>query len=175
MASTVALVRCDSYDEKRVYDAVGRAFELLGGAERFVELGESIVLKPNLLVASTAEQHVTTHPSVFRAVAAHLHDEAAHLSWGDSPGFGRPEAVARKAGLSDAIEEMSQSFADKQNALFLGRGTFYPIAMEGALKLKEISYIHAEAYAAGELKHGPLRDDVGFGQTDLPPAIACDI
>src|SRR5690606_18149661 len=47
-------------------------------------------------------------------------------------------------------------FANKDHALFLGRGPHYPIAMEGALKLKEISYIHAEAYAAGELKHGPL-------------------
>jgi len=54
------------------------------------------------------------------------------------------------------IETISESFADKDHALFLGRGTMYPIAMEGALKLKEISYIHAEAYPAGELKHGPL-------------------
>ncbi|MCO4799525.1 MAG: SIS domain-containing protein, partial [Colwelliaceae bacterium] len=54
------------------------------------------------------------------------------------------------------IETIAQLFADKQHALFLGRGTMYPIAMEGALKLKEISYIHAEAYPAGELKHGPL-------------------
>jgi len=67
-----------------------------------------------------------------------------------------PRQVEVVLKLSDAIEEMAQSFADKQNALFLGRGTFYPIAMEGALKLKEISYIHAEAYPAGELKHGPL-------------------
>ena len=55
-----------------------------------------------------------------------------------------------------AIENMSESFIDKNNALFLGRGDQYPVAMEGALKLKEISYIHAEAYPAGELKHGPL-------------------
>jgi len=54
------------------------------------------------------------------------------------------------------IKEIAQLFADKQHALFLGRGTMYPIALEGALKLKEISYIHAEAYPAGELKHGPL-------------------
>ena len=51
---------------------------------------------------------------------------------------------------------MAEAFADKLHALFLGRGPFYPIALEGALKLKEISYIHAEAYPAGELKHGPL-------------------
>jgi glucosamine--fructose-6-phosphate aminotransferase (isomerizing) len=57
---------------------------------------------------------------------------------------------------NDAIKEMANAFAEKSHALFLGRGSFYPIAMEGALKLKEISYIHAEAYPAGELKHGPL-------------------
>lgn len=55
-----------------------------------------------------------------------------------------------------SIENMAESFIDKHNALFLGRGEQYPVAMEGALKLKEISYIHAEAYPAGELKHGPL-------------------
>ena len=67
-----------------------------------------------------------------------------------------PRQVEVVLELADSIKAMATSFADKQNALFLGRGTFYPIAMEGALKLKEISYIHAEAYAAGELKHGPL-------------------
>ena len=54
------------------------------------------------------------------------------------------------------IKELAERFADKHHALFLGRGALHPIAMEGALKLKEISYIHAEAYPAGELKHGPL-------------------
>ncbi len=58
--------------------------------------------------------------------------------------------------LNDRIADMSQAFAHKHHTLFLGRGSMYPIAMEGALKLKEISYIHAEAYPAGELKHGPL-------------------
>ena len=59
-------------------------------------------------------------------------------------------------GMNPAIEALAERFVDKQHALFLGRGIQYPIAMEGALKLKEISYIHAEAYPAGELKHGPL-------------------
>jgi glucosamine--fructose-6-phosphate aminotransferase (isomerizing) len=58
--------------------------------------------------------------------------------------------------MSDELKELANDFADKQHTLFLGRGPMWPIAMEGALKLKEISYIHAEAYAAGELKHGPL-------------------
>ncbi len=67
-----------------------------------------------------------------------------------------PRQVEVVLELSDAIRTMADAFADKQHALFLGRGAFYPIALEGALKLKEISYIHAEAYPAGELKHGPL-------------------
>jgi glucosamine--fructose-6-phosphate aminotransferase (isomerizing) len=58
--------------------------------------------------------------------------------------------------MSDELKELANNFADKEHTLFLGRGPMWPIAMEGALKLKEISYIHAEAYAAGELKHGPL-------------------
>ena len=70
--------------------------------------------------------------------------------------FSLPGNIEKVLKLDNAIELLSQRFADKHNALFLGRGTHYPIAMEGALKLKEISYIHAEAYPAGELKHGPL-------------------
>ncbi|MCX7106528.1 MAG: glutamine--fructose-6-phosphate transaminase (isomerizing) [Methylococcales bacterium] len=66
---------------------------------------------------------------------------------------GKIEAVLR---LDDEIKLLAEQFAEKEHALFLGRGSHYPIAMEGALKLKEISYIHAEAYPAGELKHGPL-------------------
>ncbi|WP_081195026.1 glutamine--fructose-6-phosphate transaminase (isomerizing) [Halomonas sp. BC1] len=82
---------------------------------------------------------------------------------------GRPEQPAILAALQELpalcqqvldldaqIEALSQAFAEKHHALFLGRGAHYPIALEGALKLKEISYIHAEAYPAGELKHGPL-------------------
>ena len=67
-----------------------------------------------------------------------------------------PVAVNKVLGLETEIKAWAQRFADKHHALFLGRGRHYPIAMEGALKLKEISYIHAEAYPAGELKHGPL-------------------
>ena len=67
-----------------------------------------------------------------------------------------PAKVDKVLETDPAIKRLAEDFADKQHALFLGRGLHYPIAMEGALKLKEISYIHAEAYAAGELKHGPL-------------------
>jgi glucosamine--fructose-6-phosphate aminotransferase (isomerizing) len=68
-----------------------------------------------------------------------------------------PGKVEHALTLSDQIKALAKEhFADKNNALFLGRGAQFPVAMEGALKLKEISYIHAEAYPAGELKHGPL-------------------
>lgn len=67
-----------------------------------------------------------------------------------------PGVIGEALTLEPAITRLAERFANKHHALFLGRGPHYPIAMEGALKLKEISYIHAEAYAAGELKHGPL-------------------
>jgi glucosamine--fructose-6-phosphate aminotransferase (isomerizing) len=67
-----------------------------------------------------------------------------------------PELLNEALGLDAEFKALAATFIDRNHALFLGRGSHYPIAMEGALKLKEISYIHAEAYAAGELKHGPL-------------------
>ncbi|MEA1062896.1 glutamine--fructose-6-phosphate transaminase (isomerizing) [Erwinia sp. HR93] len=67
-----------------------------------------------------------------------------------------PSRIEQMLSQDKLIETLAEDFSDKQHALFLGRGDQYPIALEGALKLKEISYIHAEAYAAGELKHGPL-------------------
>ena len=87
-------------------------------------------------------------------VNGHLTDdeEAAHLKAMRH----LPVAIAAVLALEPQIIAWSEEFARKENALFLGRGMHYPIALEGALKLKEISYIHAEAYPAGELKHGPL-------------------
>jgi glucosamine--fructose-6-phosphate aminotransferase (isomerizing) len=79
-------------------------------------------------------------------------DEASHLKAMRH----LPSAIASVLALEPQIIAWAEEFARKENALFLGRGMHYPIALEGALKLKEISYIHAEAYPAGELKHGPL-------------------
>jgi glucosamine--fructose-6-phosphate aminotransferase (isomerizing) len=70
--------------------------------------------------------------------------------------FSLPGKISEVLKLDAQVEILAERFAEKHHALFLGRGTHYPVAMEGALKLKEISYIHAEAYPAGELKHGPL-------------------
>ena len=67
-----------------------------------------------------------------------------------------PQVISEALALDEQIKLLSNDFSEKQHALFLGRGVQYPVAKEGALKLKEISYIHAEAYPAGELKHGPL-------------------
>ncbi|MEC4723245.1 glutamine--fructose-6-phosphate transaminase (isomerizing) [Noviherbaspirillum sp. CPCC 100848] len=87
-------------------------------------------------------------------VRGHLNDEqeAAHLKAMRH----LPVSIAAVLALEPQIIAWAEEFARKENALFLGRGLHYPIALEGALKLKEISYIHAEAYPAGELKHGPL-------------------
>jgi len=67
-----------------------------------------------------------------------------------------PPLLTEVLELNEEIASVARRFVEKTNALFLGRGVMYPVALEGALKLKEISYVHAEGYAAGELKHGPL-------------------
>lgn len=108
----VALVRCASYDSDEVAAAIRRGFALLGGAERFVSPGEQIVLKPNLLVPRTPNRAVTTHPSVFRAVADELQSAGAILTYGDSPGFGTTEAAARRAGIAAAAKSLSIPVAD---------------------------------------------------------------
>ncbi len=94
-----------------------------------------------LLVIALGRRH-----QIDDATEAHLVNELRSLS----------RKLEDALGLDEQIKQLSERFANKEHALFLGRGAHYPVAMEGALKLKEISYIHAEAYAAGELKHGPL-------------------
>ncbi len=120
--SAVALVRCASYERAEVDAAVGRGIDLLGGMERFAAPGETIVLKPNLLVARDASKAVTTHPSVFRAVARRFADAGASVGYGDSPGFGRPITVARRAGLAPIAEELGIELADFTR----GREVSYP-------------------------------------------------
>jgi len=86
------------------------------------------------------------HYGLDKSAQVHLIQQLKHL----------PIAIEEALALNDVVKKLAQSLVQKKNALFLGRGLCYPIALEGALKMKEISYIHAEAYAAGELKHGPL-------------------
>ncbi|RTL50121.1 MAG: glutamine--fructose-6-phosphate transaminase (isomerizing) [Rhodocyclaceae bacterium] len=114
---------------------------------------------PEIGVAST--KAFTTQLAALFLLALILAKQTKHLSKEDEARYldalrHLPVAVGKVLMLEPAIEAWAQRFAMKRHALFLGRGHHYPIALEGALKLKEISYIHAEAYPAGELKHGPL-------------------
>jgi len=114
---------------------------------------------PEIGVAST--KAFTTQLAALFLLAATLAKQAGRLSGAAEEEHlaalrHLPVAVGKVLALEPQIEAWAQHFAEKRHALFLGRGHHYPIALEGALKLKEVSYIHAEAYPAGELKHGPL-------------------
>lgn len=114
---------------------------------------------PEIGVAST--KAFTTQLAVLALLALVLAKQRGRLSADDESKHltalrHLPVAVGKTLGLEPEIAQWAQRFAEKHHALFLGRGHHYPIALEGALKLKELSYIHAEAYPAGELKHGPL-------------------
>lgn len=118
----VVLLRCEDYDRERVLDCVARGISLLGGVQRFVEPGERILLKPNLLVGKAPEKAVTTHPSVFHAVAKAFSYGGARLSYGDSPGFGRVSTVVKRAGLLEVAEALGLELADFSN----GRVVSFP-------------------------------------------------
>ena len=114
---------------------------------------------PEIGVAST--KAFTTQLAALFLLAVTLAKQAERLTPDEEVGYLRalrhlPVAVQKVLALEPEIKTWAKRFADKHHALFLGRGHHYPIALEGALKLKEISYIHAEGYPAGELKHGPL-------------------
>lgn len=111
-APRVAVIRCHSYDMPLVAEAVSRGLDLLGGASAFVRPGERILLKPNLLVASQAQDAVTTHPAVFRAVAEALSGAGATLSWGDSPAIGTGLGAGKRAGIAEVAAELGVEAAD---------------------------------------------------------------
>ena len=112
MKSKVALVRCSSYEPDEVRQAVSRGLDLIGGAGAFVKPDEKILLKVNLLVGDVPDKCVTTHPEVFRSVAALFSAEGAIIQYGDSPGHGAPHAVAKKAGIADVAEALHIELAD---------------------------------------------------------------
>ncbi len=115
MKSEVAIVSCNSYDPSAVLSAVERGVGLLGGASKFVQPNEKILLKLNWLSADPPEKCVTTHPSVFRAVAEVLLREGGQLSYGDSPGFQSPETAAKRTGAADVAEALHIPLADFHN------------------------------------------------------------
>lgn len=108
----VAIVRCDSYDYALVKIAVEKGINLIGGPNVFVEKGEKILLKPNLLSADSHEKCVTTHPSVFKAVAEVFKKAGAILSYGDSPAFQNTDIAAQKSGIAAVADELGVKLAN---------------------------------------------------------------
>ncbi len=121
MKSTVVLVRCESYEYQSVKKAVEKGISLLKGISQFVQAGEKILLKPNLLVGESPEKAVTTHPSVFKAVAEILIKTGVTVSYGDSPAIGKTSKAARKAGLAEVADDLNISSADFQT----GKDVFF--------------------------------------------------
>ncbi|MBM3138350.1 MAG: DUF362 domain-containing protein [Chloroflexi bacterium] len=119
-SSRVVLVRCENYQPETVQAAINKGLVLLGGAEKFAAKGESIVLKPNILSGEAPEKNISPHPEVFRAIVKAFKKTKAQLSYGDSPGFGSPEANAKRGGFSAVAEEEGVAWADFTNASDLG-------------------------------------------------------
>jgi len=112
MRTPVAVIKCDDYREEQVDSAVRRGVKLLGGIETFCKEGERVVLKPNLLIGDKPGKCVTTHPSVFQAVAKLFQEAGADLFYGDSPGAGKPERAAKGAGIKDVADKLGIPPAD---------------------------------------------------------------
>lgn len=111
----VALVTCRDYHPECVQTAVEKGLDLLGGAGMFFKAGETLLLKPNLLVPELPRKCVTTHPEVFRAVAKAFLDSGAKLTYGDSPAVGGMKRAARKAGISEVARNLGIEEADFKN------------------------------------------------------------
>ncbi len=111
----VAIIECSSYDPEIVFKAIEHGINLIGGVEQFARKGERILLKPNLLVAEHPKKCVTTHPSVFRAVARVFKETGAELKYGDSPAVGGTLRAAKKAGLQEVADELGIELADFKN------------------------------------------------------------
>lgn len=160
--SKVALIRCKSYGETEVKEAVERGLNLIGGAHDFVRSGEKILLKPNLLTGEPPEKCVTTYPTVFKAVGEILQAAGANISYGDSPGFGSPGAVARKAGIAQAAAELGIAMADFKNGeeIFFADGVQNKkftiakgvLASDGIVSLPKLK-THALTQMTGSIKN----------------------
>jgi uncharacterized protein (DUF362 family)/NAD-dependent dihydropyrimidine dehydrogenase PreA subunit len=110
--SKVALVRCETYEYSKVKNAVAKGINLLGGVDKFAKDGEKILLKPSLLAGELPEKCVTTHPSVFKAVAEIFKSTGAKINYGDSPAIGSTFNAARKSGLVAVAEELNIEIAE---------------------------------------------------------------
>ena len=139
--SKVVVQQCNSYELDQVYPKIKWAIEQLGGIESIIPKEKTILLNPNLVVASEPENAVTTHPVVFEAVAKILIEHDYNVIYGDSPGLGNPEKVAQKSGLKDVADKYNIKHADFSN----GRQVSVPESK--VCKQFEIVNAHFEAEA----------------------------
>lgn len=123
--SKVAIIGCDGYSDEQVYEAVKIGIELLGGMSSFVTPGESIVLKPNVLIGADPQRCISTHPSVLKAVGSKILEARAIPFYGDSSGFGGCLFNMRRAKLKDAADEVGISLAEFDR----GRTLTHPTAI----------------------------------------------
>jgi uncharacterized protein (DUF362 family)/ferredoxin len=146
--STVALIRCTSYEPNAVYDGLKRGVTLLGGVERFARPGERILLKPNILAAEAPEKAVTTHPAVLAGCTRLLREAGARVCFGDSPGLDNPSHAAGRSGLREAGEQRgaefvpfsaARSMANPDGALVDGLPVAEPVhACDGLINLPKM-------------------------------------
>ena len=108
----VVIIRCDTYEDGQVLTAIQKGVDMLGGISMFAKPGERIVMKPNILIGTDPDKHVTTHPAVFRAVGKLLKDTGANVLYGDSPSFGKAEPNLRKSGIKQVSDELGFILAD---------------------------------------------------------------
>jgi len=145
----VAVVRCDSYQREAVEQSFERAMALLGGASQFVREGEEILLKPNILFGEKPEKHISPHPEIFRATAKIFKQAGAHLSYGDSPGFGSLRLYVRVMGYAHIAEEMGIDLADFTHAVEMSN--------EGNHLVKKFAVARAVAHADGIINISKLK------------------
>ena len=130
----VVIIRCDTYADAKVTTAIQKGFDMLGGVSVFAKPGETIVMKPNILIGTDPDKGVTTHPAVFRAVGKLLKDAGASVSYGDSPSFGKAEPNLRKSGIKEIGDELGFTVADFDS----GR----PVSHKDALLVKQFVVVN---------------------------------
>lgn len=113
--SKVVVLKCTDYEVDNVYQKISEGIALLGGLQQIVKKTDKVLLKPNLVSAVHPDGAATTHPAIFEAVSKLFIENGYTISYGDSPGFGSPEKVAKKAGLKDIADKYSIAFSDFSN------------------------------------------------------------
>ena len=108
----VVIIRCDTYEDDQVVTDIQKGVDMMGGISSFAKPGERIVLKPNILIGTDPDKHVTTHPAVFRAVGKLLKNAGVIVLYGDSPSFGKSEPNLRRSGIKQVGDELGFILAD---------------------------------------------------------------